>query len=154
MNISGSPAATGASTYSATGEPSAGRERTSGEGAIAEGVREVLGKDDFLKLLTTQLRFQDPLKPIDDQNFIAQMAQFSALEQMQNLTTQLERFMSEERVANRMAQATALLGREVEARDEDGFVQGTVRAVRLIDGTPWLLIGDTLYDVADVIAVV
>jgi len=46
-----------------------------------------LGKDAFIQLLVTQLQNQDPLDPVDDKEFISQMAQFSALEQMQNLNT-------------------------------------------------------------------
>ena len=49
-----------------------------------------LGKDDFLKLLVTQLTAQDPLNPLDSQDFSAQLAQFSALEQMTNINTTLE----------------------------------------------------------------
>ena len=48
-------------------------------------VSSVLGKDAFLELLVTQLQNQDPLNPMDDKEFIAQLAQFSSLEQMSNV---------------------------------------------------------------------
>jgi flagellar basal-body rod modification protein FlgD len=55
---------------------------------IRQGAKN-LGKDDFLKLLITQLSHQDPTQPVSDQQFIAQMAQFSSLEQMQNIASGL-----------------------------------------------------------------
>lgn len=58
-----------------------------GESKVSERNTGELGKDDFLNLLVMQLRYQDPLNPTDDKEFIGQMAQFSALEQMQNLNT-------------------------------------------------------------------
>ncbi|WP_048602493.1 flagellar hook capping FlgD N-terminal domain-containing protein [Rubeoparvulum massiliense] len=52
--------------------------------------KSILGKDDFLRIFVEQLKQQDPLQPTSDKEFIAQMAQFSSLEQTMNMTTSLK----------------------------------------------------------------
>ena len=76
--------------------------------------RGTLGKDDFLKLLITQLQNQDPLSPMDNTEFIAQMAQFSSLEQMQNLNASFEESMLLTQSLNN-ATAAGFIGRNVRA---------------------------------------
>ena len=58
---------------------------------VQREIKQDLDKDVFLRLLVTQLANQDPTNPMDDRDFIAQMAQFSSLEQMVNMTQQLEK---------------------------------------------------------------
>lgn len=72
-----------------------------------------LGKDEFIKILIAQLQNQDPLNPMDDREFIAQMAQFSSLEQMMNMSKTLEKFV-ESQQDGRMVQYTHLIGKQVE----------------------------------------
>ena len=87
--------------------------------------QQSLGKDDFLKLLITQLSYQDPMSPMEDKEFIAQMAQFSTLEQMTSMASNFNR------LTNLLAgsEAASALGKSVEIVEGDRVIQGTVKAV-------------------------
>ena len=84
-----------------------------------------LGKDDFLKLLITQLQNQDPTSPMENTEFIAQMAQFSSLEQMTNMSTEFTK------LANMLnsGEAVSLLGKNVEIAAGESSIRGVVEAV-------------------------
>jgi flagellar basal-body rod modification protein FlgD len=92
-----------------------------------------LGKEDFLKLLTLQLRSQNPLNPASNQEMAAQLAQFSALEQMQNINTTLEQLLqSNASLALQIAQysAPALIGKTARVSSSQVSYDGT-KAVSL-----------------------
>jgi flagellar basal-body rod modification protein FlgD len=72
----------------------------------------LLGKDDFLKILITQLQNQDPTNPMDDREFIAQMAQFSSLEQMTNMNKTLQTFISRQ-ADQKMFEYSHTIGKQV-----------------------------------------
>ena len=107
-----------------------------------------LGKDDFMKILITQLQNQDPTKPMEDKEFIAQMAQFSTLEQMTNLSGEFGRMSR----SVQSAQAFTLLGKNVEILDNGTFVNGIVEAVSGGD-YPQLKINGQFYDYTNLTAV-
>jgi flagellar basal-body rod modification protein FlgD len=101
-------------------------------------LEETLGKDAFLKLLITQIRYQDPLSPLQSSEFIAQLAQFSSLEQMQQMNAGL--WTTQLMAAG--TQALSLVGRHVIAQEPGADpIEGTVDAVSFRDGTPILLVG-------------
>ena len=82
-----------------------------------------LGKDDFLQLLVTKLQYQDPLNPMDDEDFVAQLAQFSSLEQMNNIAEGIAEsnqfdFLQMQSLNNTMA--AGLIGKDIKA-DYDGI---------------------------------
>lgn len=94
-----------------------------------------LNKDAFLNLLVTQMRYQDPLNPTSDKDFLAQMAQFSSLEQMQNLNS-----------SSQSSQGYALIGKVITASVTDPTtletksVEGFVDAVNLKSGKTYLVV--------------
>ena len=83
-----------------------------------------MGKDDFLKLLITQLAHQDPLSPMENTEFIAQMAQFSSLEQITNMSTGFTRLAS---MLNN-SEASSVIGKTVDIVSGETRVTGTVEA--------------------------
>ena len=102
-----------------------------------------LGKDDFLQLLTTQLKNQDPMNPMEDMDFIGQMAEFSSLEQMLNLNSSVEK-INTALTNNQTTQAMMFLGTNVTADVDDSGepVTGTVSMIGFKDNQPYLKVGD------------
>jgi len=104
-----------------------------------------LDKNDFLKILITQLSHQDPTQPMDDKAFISQMAQFSSLEQMSNMSEGLTK------VADLISrsQAVSLLGSAVEIGNGESTVSGIVEAVTS-GNFPQVLVNGQYYDFSQV----
>lgn len=107
-----------------------------------------LGKDDFLKLLITQLSNQDPTSPMEDTQFISQMAQFSSLEQMTNMNESFNKLA----VMINSSQATNTLGKTVEVDVGDSNMQGVVEATSFGEN-PQVMINGMYYDLNKIKAV-
>jgi flagellar basal-body rod modification protein FlgD len=116
-----------------TGNPTAATQATGGKNAQ-------LGKDDFLKLFVAQLQHQDPMNPMNDGEFMGQMASFSTLEQVSNLAKANEAI-----AANlSLSQSVGLIGRKVTWTDETDVAHtGTVEQVTQTDGKPVLTVSGT-----------
>jgi flagellar basal-body rod modification protein FlgD len=116
---------------------------TTGKTSTKTGSSSEMGRDDFMKLLLAQLQHQDPLKPMDDQAFIAQVAQFNALEQMENVNKTLSALFDSQQLSD----ASGLIGKTIEATGSDGKeVTGLVTGVSLEKGVAKLHVGDKTVD--------
>jgi flagellar basal-body rod modification protein FlgD len=121
--------------------------------------KSALGKDEFLKLLVAQLKYQDPLEPMENGEFISQMATFSSLEQMNNLNNSFEQLSADFNffmVNNFALQQTTgminVIGQEVsyqnpDSVDEEGnmiedILTGTVSSVLMQDGVPFFMVNN------------
>ena len=101
---------------------------------------DAMGKDTFLKLLVAQLKYQNPLSPTDGTEFMAQTAQFTVVEKLEELAKQNAELLS----SNRALGASALIGRQVVHTALDGSdVVATVTGVRFDPAGPVLRTGDT-----------
>ncbi len=95
----------------ATGEaPAAGQEMTAGFGSAA------LKREDFLLLLMTQLKHQDPLEPMDNQAMMTQFAQLNSLEELQSINEK----MADLADAESLTEASSLIGKSVAVETDDG----------------------------------
>lgn len=98
-----------------------------------------LGKDDFLRILTTQLANQDPSSPLQDKDFIAQMATFSSLEQLTNLNSTFSKFASLQ-----MGQHASVIGKEINWVSPETLspMSGVVKGITILDGSYYYNVGD------------
>jgi flagellar basal-body rod modification protein FlgD len=95
-----------------------------------------LGKDDFLKILITQLKNQDPMQPLQDKEFIAQMAQFTSVEQLTNMATEMKA------LRQTLGFASGLIGKEVSWSSSDStgkqvVKSGVVDSITFKEGTQY-----------------
>lgn len=115
-------------------------------GAGARTARTESGKEDFLRLLVAQLKSQDPMNPVDNQAFLAQLAQFSVVERLQNLERQ--------GTQSAALQAAALVGMNVSAETAAGLkVSGRVDAVVAGQDGPLLSVGGAQVKLGEILEV-
>ena len=115
---------------------------------IGRQTSQSLGKDDFLKLLITQLSNQDPTNPMEDTQFIAQMAQFSSLEQMANMNQQFTKMTA---MLN-SSEAMSVLGKTVELNVGDTTTTGVVEGITRGEN-PQIKVNGAFYDMERINAV-
>lgn len=107
-----------------------------------------LGKDDFLKLLIAQLQNQDPTSPMEDTQFISQMAQFSSLEQMTNMSTSFSRLAS----LMNSQEAYSTLGKTVELNVGETTTSGVVEAATRGEN-PQIMVNGMYYNMEQIAAI-
>ncbi len=116
------------------------------------GANDELGKNQFLELMVAQLQYQDPLEPVSNQDFLAQLAQFSVVEGVDELNLQFKDSLKLET----LGQGAGLIGKNVEYQDEitGDIIRGRVEETRLINGQLNLLVGEKQVPLVNINAVI
>ena len=115
---------------------------------------KTMGQTEFLSLLVVQMQNQDPLKPVSDTEFIAQMAQFTSLEQTKEMSSNLQQLLQ----SQALTQGTGLLGKTVKVatgeNENSVFTKGIVTDLEVNkDGDVSLILNNKAYSLESVIAV-
>ncbi|KRQ87054.1 flagellar basal body rod modification protein [Caloramator mitchellensis] len=110
---------------------------------------DILDKDAFLRILTVQLQNQDPLNAKDNTEYIAQMAQFAALEQSQNLNVNLQKLL----VSQKLTEGTLLIGQDVHVNVNDTEIKTNVNGVKLEANEVYIITEDGKFKLDDVVGV-
>lgn len=115
-----------------------------------------LGKDEFLKLLVNQMSHQDPLNPMDDKNFIAQMAQFSSLEQLISMNKHIAKMDAKPAQPKNDSDIFIFLGKNVKVKNPktQSIVTGKVSEIIFTEAGPKLKVKGELYGKKDVVSLV
>lgn len=113
-------------------------------GVIGTGINNLeragVSQDDFIRLFLTQLNFQDPLEPVDNREFLAQLAQFSSVEQLRTLGENIDAMLA----LQASTQSLGLIGKTVEVIGNNGAsAVGQVTTVSFRSGSPLLTIRQT-----------
>ncbi|MDB5084656.1 MAG: flagellar hook assembly protein FlgD [Bacilli bacterium] len=112
--------------------------------------KQNLDKNAFLQLLVTELQHQDPSAPMDNQQFIAQMAQFSSLEQMNNMASGISTMGTN----NSLGVSVGLIGKTITALDSDGNpVKGIVTGMTMNNGIAHVLVGQKSIELTNISSV-
>lgn len=139
-----------ASVSSINGTSTAYAAAADGSDTASRVPQKQLGQDDFLKLLAKQFQVQDPMKPMEDTAFIAQMAQFSSLEQSKAMNTEMQVL----RGYQQLATANSYLGHRVTVEAGDGsIVSGDVGAVDTSGGSPKIIVNGQPFSLSAVLRV-
>ncbi|HEY0828384.1 MAG TPA: flagellar hook capping FlgD N-terminal domain-containing protein [Bacilli bacterium] len=137
---------TGSITGTSNVWPNYARGNTDGSKASNQ-----LGKDDFLKILLTQLKNQDPTQPLKDTDFIAQMAQFSSMEQITNMALEMKN------LSQSMGIASSIIGKSVSWLEKGPIESiarnGIVDGISLKDGVQYALVQGDEIPINDLIKV-